>query len=599
MSGVDTIDRPQQAPQEESEAREKVSTLSDEASSRDKLNILMSRAQSSASSIGNQLDVLATESTEVDLDPEKSSYEKLKGELDDEGARVASVLGLETEFDDGADLSVPIIEAENPTTRAVEMVQELQERAKLRKPGEPFPTVGMMGGADKIEGQQIDIVDQGDKTVVYFKTTSAMTEKIKQEIIPGLSPDEVTDGTFSFQFVDGQIENEGDAWVIKLDENTTISVAEGAVKGTYEEYDLDKPILNEQGEIIDYEMKTTIHIGHIRALIGSIKIEVQGITGPQEIADRVDFAFQKLQITDALVKPDQQAETQYKEARFRWQHRLESKKAWQAYKEKYKAEHGGELVDHLERQEVFPEYSTIVDQGASERYLQEGERLLLHTINDPETLVLMLQHGLLSINERFKQGIPVTGQSVDNDFQSGGADSVFLRALQAGGYDKTFLNRIHLLINPQVLDRTDWYAYNYDSYGTIEPSQFNLRPSPEQFFAEQRRISSQTNEIMMRRGIQPEMISGVMVDSEALKAQIVATLQEAGITEVNGVPIDQFVGMSPELEELKRQNGIANPKSDSSIKEKDHKANANTNSETQPIKPHTLYSTLYEDDEGD
>lgn len=561
-------------------------------SSVNKLVQLGEAARKDATNIQIQLKGLR-EAAGNTLDPEVQEMDALSAKLYEATAGSALALGAQAEFAD-REPPEPFTETENPIQRAASAIQELQEKSKLRKSGEAFSVVGMVGGSDQIEGQQIDIVDQGEKTAVYFKTTSKMTEKIKNEIIPALFPDDVADGEYSFQFIDGESSTHSDAWVIKLDENTNIFVSKGGVKTTHEEYDLNKPIVDDKGEIVDYEMKTTVHQGHVRALEGAVKIEVRGLTDAQDIAEKVDSAFAKLKIADALAVPDQQAEVHYKEARYRWQHRIETERLWQELREKYKAEHGTELVDHLERQEVFPEYSTIVDKDASEQYIKDKEIMLIHTVHDPEAVVQMLKNGLLSTLERFKKGIPGTGQSTDHDFQEGGADSVFLRVFPEGGYDKSFQGRVHLLINPQVLDRTDWYAYNYDSYGTTEPSRFKLRPSPEQFFAEQGRHSSHTNEIMMRRGIPAEMVSGIIVGDKYSKERIIAVLQEAGMHEVNGVRIDHLIRIPPELEGLNKQNSTHTPESNSSTKK-----NRNNKAEKQPVKSSDQLASLYEDDEGD
>lgn len=474
----------------------------------------------------------------------------------------------ESEASGSADVQEPVqpedsqdnaAEVRDPRRRAAKALQELQDRAKSRELEKVFTTEGMLGDSDKIEGHQIDFIHQGDRTVVSFKMTSAMGEKVKGEVIPTLSPDAVATGKYEFQSADGQNTGLADCWVVRVDENTVMYISKGERTEEYRDYDYNKPITDTDGNIIDYESTTVSGYAEpVRALMGAVKIEVRGVTDVQQIADRVDSAFQGLKITEALTTPDQQAENQYKEARYRWQHRLEDDQAWQAQREQYKAEHGAELVDHLERQEVFPEYFTIVDQGASERYQRDGSIFLTHSVYNPDTLVSILKNGLLSSHERFKRGIFTTGMSTEQDFNTGGADSVFIRAVpeQAEDYDMSFYNA-HLLINPQVLDRTDWYAYNFDSYGTTDPSIFDSRPSPEQFFAAQRQYFSSGNEIMMRRGIPPEMISGVVIGDEYTRTNIIANLQAAGIQEVNGVPLDQFITIASNFNDIKRANGIA------------------------------------------
>lgn len=446
-------------------------------------------------------------------------------------------------------------EVEDPSRRAVRILQELQDRAKAMEFEHVFATKGMLGDSDKIEGHQIDFIYQGEKTIVSFKMTSAMTEKVKSEVIPTYTPDAMFEGSFDFQSIDGQISSHGECWVIRVDDNTTVYISKGEEKG-YEQinYDYNKPIKDAEGTIIDYESTTTIGPAlPVRALMGAARIEIQGLTDVQKIAGKVDTAFQKLKIEEALIAPDQLAENQYKEARYRWQHRVSDDQVWQAQKEQYYAEHGTELVDHLERVEVFPEYFTIIDKGASERYQKKGRIFLIHSVYRSENLVSILQNGLLSSQERFNKGIFTTGMSTERDFGTGGADYVFIRAVpESAGDQAVHFYSAYLLINPEVLNRTDWFAYHYDSYGTTEPQSFDVRPSPEDFLTSQREFFTPGNEIMMRRGIPTEMISGVVVDDEYSKSNIITNLQEVGIKEVNGVPLDKFIIIASNLGDLKQ-----------------------------------------------
>lgn len=478
-------------------------------------------------------------------------------------ASASSDLQATAKSEESQDSVTEAPETRDPRQRAARALQELQDRAKSRGLEKVFTTKGILGDSDKIEGHQIDFIHQGDRTVVSFKMTSAMGEKVKGEVIPALSPDAVASGKYEFQSADGQ--NTGlaaDCWVVRVDENTVMYISKGERTQKIKDYDFNKPIKDADGNVIDYESNGVLSYElPVRALMGAVKIEVRGVTDVQQIADRVDSAFQGLKITEALTTPDQQAENQYKEARYRWQHRLEDDQGWQAQREQYSAEHGTELVDHLERQEVFPGYFTIVDQGASERYQRDGRIFLTHSVYNPDTLASILKNGLLSSHERFKRGVFTEGLSTKKDFDTGGADSVFIRAVpeQAVDSDMYFFKPL-LLINPQVLDRTDWYAYNSDSYGTTDPSAFYSRPSPEQFFAAQRQNFYSNNEIMMRTGIPPEMISGVVIiGDEYSRTSIIANLKAAGIQEVNGVPLDQFITQVSNFGDVKKANGIASP----------------------------------------
>lgn len=453
--------------------------------------------------------------------------------------------------------STNIPESKDRRRRVVESLQEIQNRQKSKELGEMYASKGILGDSDKIEGHQIDFIQQGENTVVYFKTTSGMLEKLKDEIIPSIPSDLVTDGTYDFLSTKKQISSQGDCWIIHVDKNTKIYVAKAQKKSSKQRVpNFNEPIINKQGEIVDYKTTVAMVPGEqVRALIGAVRIEVKGLTDVDQIAEKVDYAFQSLKITEALSTPDQQAENQYKKARWRWHHRSERDEIWQREKDQHQQKQGTGLIDRLKRQEVFPGYFTIVDPGISEHYQEKERFFLIHNIFNPDNLVPALKTGLLSSHERYKRGIFTTEGSTQEDFESGGADSVFLRMLPESAKDYEIpSNGVNLIIKPTVLDRTDWYAYNYDKYGTTEPKKFDQRPYPEHFIAAQQQNFEPTNEIMMRRGIPPEMISSIVVTGEQQKISITSSLQAAGIQEVNGIPLDQFINVATNIEDLKKMN---------------------------------------------
>lgn len=436
-------------------------------------------------------------------------------------------------------------EALDPREKVVKILEELQNQAKIEQVEKAFPAKTILGDGEKIEGHTIDFIQQKDKTIVYFKTTSGMTNEISSNFIPNLSKEQVSDGKWEFQSASGsESVAAGDCWIIEADDKTKIYISKGGVVHEQRLYDWQNPIKDESGKIIDTPYKVTgYHLEQMRSMLGAVKIEVQGTIEAKQIADKVEAAFQTLGIIDALAPPDQQTENVYKEARFRWHHKLDDEKAWQAYKERYKAENGVELLDHLQRQEVFPGYSTVIDNGATERYAKDGEITLTHDLysTNYDHFLPVLKSGLFSTYERWKRGMLTSGFSTGSDFGSGGADSVFLRYLPNVDNASTW---IKLLINPRVLDRTDWYAYNYDQCGSTVPETFNQRSTPEDFFNEQRQDFSIRNEIVMRHGIPAEMIAGVRVSTDSFKQQITRNAIAEGIKEVNGVPIEEFVQVS-------------------------------------------------------
>ena len=199
--------------------------------------------------------------------------------------------------------------------------------------------------------------------------------------------------------------------------------------------------------------------GDVRATVGLVKIEITN-SDESQASEEIQAAFEALKIPDVLEPPDSKAEETYKIARIKWHHKIESDTDFDKFKENYLKQNGIDVLQNLKSEEVLPGYFTIVDPGASERYQKDGKLFLVHRIYHPNKLDSVLKYGLLSSSERYKRGCHLTGMSTRDDFEYGGADSVFLRI--ATGIEQ-MRDRRHaravLVIDSSELDRTDWYAY--------------------------------------------------------------------------------------------------------------------------------------------
>lgn len=493
-----------------------------------KENLLVSKFKRSrekfgrmASGIRQAFGGVKSQSGEIDLGPEARELDALSQGLASLDSSTGSLLGLqqESETEPSKDQGIK---------RVGEKLHELQERDKSARDEGMFRVVGMLGDGDKIEGHQIDLVDQGDKTAVYLKTTSQMTERLKNEVIPSLAK-QVSDGTYEFEIrgKDGRIAG-SDAWVIKIDENTTAYVGKGVAS-------------------IDG------YANEMYAFKGPIKIEISGIKDTKLIAQSVESAFQKLQIPDALTAPEEQSELDYKEAQYREHHKLNG--------DQWNETQKTELMKHLKRQEAFPGYYPVIDEGASQRYQKDGEFFLTHSVafspsSSVDNIIPVLQQGLLSEHERLKRGKSAYDPNdPDNKYSSiaslagGRAENVFLRAISSSS-DEVALGRIAILIDPQVLDRTDWHGF-LENPSWRGPEPFRFSSPPKDFFTNIHQDPYGSSEIAMSRGISPKMIKGVIVRNKEDKKSLVETLKKSGMEKVHGVPVDAFIKVYKNFGELK------------------------------------------------
>ena len=273
----------------------------------------------------------------------------------------------------------------------------------------------------------------------------------------------------------------------------------------------------------------------VRAAIGLVQMEVPKAMDETVAQQTLDEIFrQDLGVEDALGEVSERAERDYKIARLKWQYKLENLDAEQL-----------ERAEKLTRREVFSGYSTYVEDGKHEEYLAKyGEDIrAVHMLNSMsvDSVYRVLTTGLMSTTERFSRGVVKNGISSVLDIDSGGADNVFTRIMNAEQRSK--IQNHAVVLKPEIFDRTDWYAYNVDSYGSTNEAHFAGRLAPEEIF--QRTMGdlkhySADNEQMFRTGIGVDYIEAIEVD-ELDRDELLEGLREKEISEVNGRPIEEVI----------------------------------------------------------
>ena len=273
----------------------------------------------------------------------------------------------------------------------------------------------------------------------------------------------------------------------------------------------------------------------VRAAIGLVQMEVPKAMDDMAAQQTLDEIFrQDLGVEDALDEVSERAERDYKIARLKWQYKLEDLNAEQLGR-----------AEKLTRREVFPGYSTYVENGKHEEYLAKyGEDVrAVHMLNSMsvDSVYRVLTTGLMSTTERFSRGVVKNGISSVLDIDSGGADNVFTRIMNAEQRSK--IQNHAVVLKPEIFDRTDWYAYNVDSYGSTNEAHFAGRLAPEEIFRRTMgdlKHYSADNEQMFRTGIGVDYIEAIEVD-ELDRDELLEGLREKGLSEVNGRPIEEVI----------------------------------------------------------
>jgi hypothetical protein len=150
----------------------------------------------------------------------------------------------------------------------------------------------------------------------------------------------------------------------------------------------------------------------------------------------------------------------------------------------------------------------------------------------------------------------LTGGSVSSDIHSGSGDGILTRPVCEAGVkgnmsfsSHPFHGGFQAVIAPDELDRLDAYMYNGDTYGNCrdDNSGWTNRGSIEDTLSATNHHTSA--EVSFRKGINSNKILRIVTTHQNGRQALIKECKKAGILEVNGVPIDDFVVVCTTLKE--------------------------------------------------
>lgn len=218
-------------------------------------------------------------------------------------------------------------------------------------------------------------------------------------------------------------------------------------------------------------------------------------------------------------------------------------------------------VQGMRLQEVFPGYSTYIDDAAAMQYRKAGATHVWAGVDSPDAVVAICQSdGFAATNYRITSGMKKCGASPGADMKSGGSDGVFTRlgTKTDMSYAMSFLgDDYRVIISPDVLNRTDWYAHRGDSFGAARTTdaRWQKRLGSMDFIKSEtgskysNNSFTSDNEILFRHGISTDTFVGISCQDERRRKALLDKFSAAGITEFNGVPIEDFVTVTTKVEE--------------------------------------------------
>lgn len=229
------------------------------------------------------------------------------------------------------------------------------------------------------------------------------------------------------------------------------------------------------------------------------------------------------------------------------------------------AKHGVDksALSELEWREVAEGHSAFVWKDRSKEYEKLGARYIFSGFNAATDFdvglvadtfvkngighISSLKRALTGAFEELPAGSSSTPHGLNRkDLDTGGANGVFARLLtnSANGekYESSFRGEgIKFIYDLKILDRTDWYCYNRDEFGTTSGSTWYNRPGTTDFVAKEQRRYNPGNEMIFREGIHPSNIRLIVCADTKQKKSLEQALSDRGISEINGVPVGKFI----------------------------------------------------------
>lgn len=190
--------------------------------------------------------------------------------------------------------------------------------------------------------------------------------------------------------------------------------------------------------------------------------------------------------------------------------------------------------------EVYPGHKTLYSKSLGEHVAKTFPAMYHDGSPPPEIAALISSNsGLMSSMKRFNSGVFTTGMSTSTDFETGGADGVFMRLSKTDPVTTSGKYR-WVIDTKEVMGRMDWWAFNHDNFGRSSYQEAENRFPLPKMTAKSTHLSS-SNEVMAPHGVPPTAFKEVMCRTEATRQELLEVFKKQGITQINGKPVEEFV----------------------------------------------------------
>lgn len=230
-------------------------------------------------------------------------------------------------------------------------------------------------------------------------------------------------------------------------------------------------------------------------------------------------------------------------------------------------------LPRMELREIVPGRMRFAINGLADELRERGAYGLTSALTGAwsqqeinERVASILEMGMLSSEMRKDYNIGKKGLSSGADFYTGGADSVFTQLVtdRTKSYNSfAYHSNVRFLISPKALENGT-YQYHDDAFGTRELSgggwwfwfsDYLHRSNIFNFVAEERAIFNSDNEVMLKERLLPEYVTGIVVNNDQMKSNILGYLRERNIVQIDALgretilskPVDQFIHVGPTI----------------------------------------------------
>jgi hypothetical protein len=223
-----------------------------------------------------------------------------------------------------------------------------------------------------------------------------------------------------------------------------------------------------------------------------------------------------------------------------------------------------DVIKNTVATEVFPGYRSYVAPGrwkSKDMLLKDGTpkvRFMLTSSSTPANIVKNLAFGPGPIcqTERLASGVGLgNGQSMSADRKSGGSEQSMWRLITASKSKNSLTSGIisgnvsgpyRYLIPPDELDRLDAIHYGGDAFGNMSGqgngAELWLDRQPlENAVSKEQNSPKPSSEVDFRKGVSSKRVLRVLCSTEAQRKAVLDEAKKQGVTEFNGIPVEDFV----------------------------------------------------------